>query len=84
MLIARNRRARIIGKANAARAVIDAQHRSTAIDRLRSSVQHREATNMASHVLQESSLEDRLSALEKEDQIERLLEDLKNRQPRLP
>jgi phage shock protein A len=73
LLIAQQRRARTVGKANAARAVGASHERSTAMDRLRSSIQRSEADNAASH----------MNTLEREDQIERLLEDLKSRQPRL-
>jgi phage shock protein A len=84
LLIAQQRRARTVGKANAARTIAASNQRSTAMNRLRSSIQRDEADNLASHILLESqSLEDRLNTLEKEDQIERLLEDLKSRQPRL-
>lgn len=83
MLIAQNRRARTVGKANAARTLADTQNKATAFNRLRSSIQ-KEATNTANHmVLEAESLEDRFTTLEREDQIERLLEDLKSRQPRL-
>jgi phage shock protein A len=84
LLIAQQRRARTVGKANAARTIAASNQRSTAMNRLRSSIQRDEADNLASHIILESqSLEDRLNTLEKEDQIERLLEDLKSRQPRL-
>jgi phage shock protein A len=84
MLIARHRRARTVGKANASRTIAAAHQRSTALNRLRSTIQRNEATNIASQMMLEAdSLEDRLGALEREDQIERLLEDLKSRQPRL-
>jgi len=79
MLIAQHRRARTAGKANAAR-TLAASHES----RLRTTIQRNEATNAAGHVILEAqSLEDQLNGLEKEDRIERLLEDLKSRQPRL-
>jgi phage shock protein A len=84
MLIAQNRRARTIGKANAARAITAAQLRSAALNRLRSTIERREASNVANHIILEAeSVEERLGTLEREDQIERLLEDLKRRQPRL-
>ena len=84
MLIAQHRRARTVGKANASRTIAATHQRSTALNRLRSTIQRNEATNVASHMMLEAdSLEDRLGALEREDQIERLLEDLKSRQPRL-
>jgi phage shock protein A len=84
MLIAQHRRARTVGKANASRTIAATHQRSTALNRLRSTIQRNEANNVASHMMLEAdSLEDRLGALEREDQIERLLEDLKSRQPRL-
>ena len=84
MLVAQRRRARIVGKANAARAIAASQHKSTAFNRLRSTIQQDEAMNAANHaILETESLEDRCTTLEREDQIERLLEDLKSRQPRL-
>jgi phage shock protein A len=84
MLIAQHRRARTMGKANAARTVAASHQRSTTLNRLRSTIQRNEAANAASHmILGAESLDDRLSALERDDQIERLLEDLKSRQPRL-
>jgi phage shock protein A len=84
MLIAQHRRARTMGKANAARTIAASHQRSTTLDRLRSTIQRKEAANAASHmVLEAESLDDRLSALDRDDQIERLLEDLKSRQPRL-
>jgi phage shock protein A len=84
MLVAQHRRARTVGKANSARAIAEAQHKSTTLNKLRSSVLRQEATNTASHsILEDDSLEDRFAAIEQEDRVERLLEDLKNRQPRL-
>ncbi len=84
MLIARNRRAHTVGKAHAARSIADTQHKSSTFNRLRSTIQRKEATNAASHmILEAETLEDRFTTLEREDQIERLLEDLKSRQPRL-
>ena len=84
MLIAQNRRARTIGKANAARAITATQQRSNTLNRLRSTIERREASNVADDIILESeSVDDRLGSLEREDQIDRLLEDLKRRQPRL-
>ncbi|MBB5340163.1 PspA/IM30 family protein [Tunturiibacter gelidoferens] len=84
LLIARQRRARTVGKANTARTIAASHDRSTAMNRLRASIQRDEANNAASHmILEAQSLEDQLNTLEREDQIERLLEDLKSRQPRL-
>jgi phage shock protein A len=84
MLIAQNRRARVAGKANAARAIADAQHTTGTLNRLRSSILQHEAANAAAHIiLEEDNLEDKFAAIDREERVERLLEDLKSRQPRL-
>jgi phage shock protein A len=84
MLVAQHRRARTVGKANSARAIAGVQHKSTTLNRLRSSVLQQEATNTAAHsILEDDSLEDRFAAIEQEDRVELLLQELKNRQPRL-
>jgi phage shock protein A len=84
VLIAQHRRARTAGKANAARTLSTSHERSNVLNRLRTTIQRNEATNAANHmILEAQSLEDQLHSLEKEDRIERLLEDLKSRQPRL-
>jgi phage shock protein A len=84
MLIAQNRRARTVSKAHAARAIVASPDKAATLGRLRSKIQRNEADNAAGHmILEAETLEDRFSTLEREDQIERLLEDLKSRQPRL-
>jgi phage shock protein A len=82
--VAQHRRARTVGKANTARAIAGVQHKSTTLNRLRSTVLQQEATNTAAHsILEDDSLEDRFAAIEQEDRVELLLQELKNRQPRL-
>ena len=84
MLIAQHRRARTVSKANTARTIAATHQTAATLNRLRSTIQRKEAVNTASHmVLEAESLEDRLTTLDRDDQIERLLEDLKSRQPRL-
>jgi len=84
MLLARNRRARTIGKAHAAARTLTTTHQTeSTLNRLRTSILQREATNTAHTLLEAETVEDRLVTLEREDQIDRLLEDLKSRQPRL-
>jgi phage shock protein A len=84
MLIAQHRRARVVGKANTARAIAGAQQKSSTLNRLRSSIVQHEAANAAAHsILEDDSLEDRFAAIDREERVERLLEDLKSRQPRL-
>src|SRR5205823_5110473 len=78
MLIAQNRRARIASKANTARAIADAQHKASTLNRLRSSILQHEAANAAAHsILEEDNLEDKFAAIDREERVERLLEDLK-------
>jgi phage shock protein A len=84
MLVAQHRRARITGKAATARAIAGAQHKSGTLNRLRSSILEHEASNTAAHsILDDDSLEDKFAALDREERVERLLQELKSRQPRL-
>ncbi len=88
MLIAQRRRVRTIGKAHAAHAALEGTREAKVLGRLRSGIAQDEATNLVSRTMLEGeslrdSLEDRFTALEREDRVERLLEDLKSRQPRL-
>jgi phage shock protein A len=84
MLVAQHRRARVVGKANTARAIADAQHKSNTLNRLRSTVVEHEAANTAAHsILEDDTLEDKFAAIDREERVERLLQDLKSRQPRL-
>ena len=83
MLIAQSRRARTTVKANAARGSGSGQ-KSAAVARLKESVERMQASNVANHMLLETeSVEDRIGALERDERIERLLLELKERQPRL-
>jgi phage shock protein A len=78
LLIAEHRRARVVGRAQTAREAIDKSDRSTSIDRMKSRIDGAEARNAASRELMEGdSLEDRFAALEREEQIDALLKDLK-------
>lgn len=85
MLIAQNRRAKMTGMVNAARGVGVLAQKGSAVARLKDSVQRMQAENAASHMLLETdSLDDRLGTLERDERIERLLLELKERQHRLP
>lgn len=84
MLVARSRRAKATGKANATRGAGVLAQKGSAVARLKDTVERMQATNAASHMLLETdSVEDRLDALERDERIERLLVELKERQPRL-
>ena len=84
MLIAQHRRARTSGKAQVIHAAIQSGAKASSLKRLKLAVQTQEAHTAANRaLLQSESLEDSFEALEKEEQVERLLQDLKTRQPRL-
>jgi phage shock protein A len=84
MLVAQHRRARTSGKAQVIHAAIQSSGKAPSLKRLKLEVQKQEANTAANRVLlQSESLEDSFEALEKEEQVERLLQDLKTRQPRL-
>jgi phage shock protein A len=81
LLIAQDRRARVVGKATNARQTVDAQQKSITLDRMKSRIASREATTQAEiELMGGDSLEDRFAALEREEHIEALLKDLKDKQ----
>ncbi|MGI8773153.1 MAG: PspA/IM30 family protein [Acidobacteriaceae bacterium] len=83
LLIAQHRRARAVGKAHQAHAIVDTEKKTASIDRFKSRIQAQEATNDAGHTLENpASLEDRFALLEREQQIQVLLEDLKSKHAR--
>jgi phage shock protein A len=78
MLVAQNRRARAMGKANAARGIGALAQKGSAVARLKDTVERMQASNAASHMLLEAdSVEDRLDTMERDERIERLLTELK-------
>jgi phage shock protein A len=78
MLIAQHRRAMVVGKAQKAHREMDKQGNSASLERMRAQVAGAEAQNAAQNeLLGGDSLEDRFAALEREDQIEALLLELK-------
>jgi len=79
VLIAQHRRARALNKAGDARlAMGDASH-ADAFDRMQGKVQRSEALSQAKAELTGDSIEDRLASLEKEQEVTRLLTELKAR-----
>ena len=84
MLLAQHRRARSSGKAQIIHAAMESNGKASSLKRLKLEVQKQKANTVANRaLLQSESLEDSFEALEKEEQVERLLQDLKTRQPRL-
>jgi len=79
MLTARHRRARAMGKATDARIAIGVGSKAAAFERLKSKVAYSEAVSLAKAELVGDDLDDKMAALEKEDRIDRLLAEIKNR-----
>jgi phage shock protein A len=79
LLIAQARRTRVVGKARTAQSAVgDGKHVET-FDRMKQKVVRGEAINKAHQELTGDSLEDRFASLEREDEIERLLAEIKSR-----
>ncbi|HVW12159.1 MAG TPA: PspA/IM30 family protein [Bryobacteraceae bacterium] len=77
MLIAQHRRSRAMGKANDAGRAIGDGSKAAAFDRMKNKVQHTEAKTQASSELLADDVNGRFAALEKEDEVSRLLAELK-------
>ena len=77
MLIARHRRSRALGKATDAGRTIGDQSNAAAFDRMKNKVMHTEAATQASSELLSDNVEDKFAAMEKQDDIERLLNEIK-------
>ncbi len=79
MLVAEHRRARVVGRANKARAAGSDEAEST-INRMKTKVHVRAAENAAAtEILNPETLEDKFRALESEDKVEVLLNEIKSR-----
>ena len=79
LLIAQHRRARALGKAADAGRSMGNDSNAAAFDRMKNKVQHKEAAAHASAELGADDLEGKFAALEKQEEINRLLEELKAR-----
>ncbi len=80
MLVAEHRRAKVVGRATKARQTVGNGQEQT-LGRMRSKVHIKAAENAAaSEILAPETLEDKFQALESEDKVEQLLNEIKNRQ----
>ncbi len=79
VLIAQHRRARALGKASDAQIAIGDGSKAAAFERMKTKVMHSEAVSQAKAELIAEDLDDRMAALEKEDHIDRLLTEIKDR-----
>lgn len=79
LLIARHRRARAASKASDAHAAIGDQSKIATFNRMKDKVAHGEAVSQAKSEMIEDDIEEQLAKLEKENEIDRLLQELKAR-----
>jgi phage shock protein A len=80
MLVAQHRRSRVLGKARDAQMAATNGANSGTFDRMKRKVTHEEAVAQAKgEIAGEDSLSDKLVALEKEDKINQLLAEMKER-----
>jgi phage shock protein A len=79
MLIAQHRRSRALGKATDAGRTMGDQSNAAAFDRMKHKVQHTEAAAQAKSELLADNVDDRFAALEKQDEVDRLLNEIKSK-----
>ena len=79
MLIAQHRRSRALAKASDAQMAIGDKSKTATFDRMKSKVGHADAVSHAKAEMVNDSVEDKLAALEKQDVIEKLLNEIKAR-----
>ena len=77
LLIAQHRRSRAINKATEAKTAMGDESNAAAFDRMKSKVRHSEAAAQAVAEMAADDINDRFAAMEKEQEIDRLLNDLK-------
>ncbi len=79
VLLAQHRRTRAFGKATEAGKNMGDQSHAAAFDRMKEKVRHTEATTQAESELMADDVEQQFAAMEKQEEISRLLEELKAR-----
>jgi phage shock protein A len=83
LLVAQHRRSRVLKNANGVRTAVRSESKIATFDRMKHRVERGEAVAKASSEViemgEESRLEEKFALLEKVDQIEKLLQDLKQR-----
>lgn len=79
LLAAEHRRARALHKASTVELAVNGNGQDVAIDRIKERVAIASALGEAKSEVANRNIEDRLAALEKRDQVERLLEQIKSR-----
>jgi len=84
VIIAQHRRARALNKAGDARMAMGDDSSAHAFDRMREKARREEAMSQAKAELLGDNVEDKLAELEKQDEIERMLAEIKTRKTPQP
>ena len=79
LLIAKHRRSRALTKASKARLAASDETKMGTFDRMKNKVHGEEAMGQAMAEIANDNLEERLSSLGKDDEIEKLLADIKSK-----
>jgi phage shock protein A len=79
LLIAQHRRSRALTKANSAQMAVGGESNAATFDRMKNKVRHSEAVSQATAELVADDVDDRFAALEKQEQIDKLLAELKSK-----
>ena len=79
VLVAQHRRARVLNKAGDARIALAEGPRDMAWDRAKNKVEHAEALSAAKAELLGDSVEDRFATLERQQEVDRILDEIKAR-----
>ncbi len=80
VLLAQSRRARSMDKATSAQLAVDDRNKVATLERMKSRIQRAEASSQARvEVVAGDDIEHRLAVLEKDDQIDKLLTEMKDR-----
>jgi phage shock protein A len=79
LMMAQHRRSRALGKASDARMAVGGGSAVATFDRMKNKVSRSEAVSQAKAEIADANVEERLAALGKEDEIEKLLGELKAR-----
>jgi phage shock protein A len=79
LLIAQHRRSRALDKASAAQIAVGDNSNAATFDRMKNKVRRSEAVSQATAELAADDVDDRFKAMEKQEQIDKLLADLKAR-----
>ena len=79
LLMAQHRRSRAVGKARDAQMAVGAESKIAGFERMKQKVAHESAVSQAKTEMAADSLDDKFAALEKDDEVERLLAEVKSR-----